>query len=466
MVKRNVAMSVVISLLAIGAEVAHAQSSPTTCGPGDFDEMWVQMNGRTTTVESTPDGILVNGVFCGWQEETSILRVFGGPLNERVTFRGRFIPGIDPEPDFDELEVAVQLGAGTDTVTLELFATDDTVAIGGSPTTFLDLNLDDDDDMSLSEVEILKVMLMGGHDNVRADGSSIPSLFLYGGDGNDVLVGSIFTADVIDGGPGNDTLSGFDGDDVLIGGPGTDVYLGGAGMDTVDYSDHTTPVNATIGNGLADDGAAGEQEDIPANCEAVVGGKGNDHLVGDDNGNRLDGGGGADLLDGGLGPDALVGGPGVDTVDYSSRDLPLFVTIGNGGPDDGQLGEGDNVDGTVENVTGGFADDSIIGNGGKNTLRGGLGNDSLQGDAGNDSLYGDDGDDSLLGGDGDDRLYGSIGSDVLEGGAGVDTFAAGGGNDFLYNNDGVAETVNCGSGNADDAEVDTGATDTFVGCEL
>ena len=28
------------------------------------------------------------------------------------------------------------------------------------------------------------------------------------------------------------------------------------------------------------------------------------------------------------------------------------------------------------------------------------------------------------------------------------------------------ETVNCGAGNADDAEVDTGATDTFIGCEL
>jgi hypothetical protein len=42
----------------------------------------------------------------------------------------------------------------------------------------------------------------------------------------------------------------------------------------------------------------------------------------------------------------------------------------------------------------------------------------------------------------------------------------GGGNDFLYNNDGLAETVNCGGGNADDAEVDTGAVDTFIGCEL
>jgi Ca2+-binding RTX toxin-like protein len=71
-----------------------------------------------------------------------------------------------------------------------------------------------------------------------------------------------------------------------------------------------------------------------------------------------------------------------------------------------------------------------------------------------------------MGDAGDDRLYGSIGSDVLEGGADADTYSAGGGNDFLYNNDGVAETVNCGPGNADDAEVDTGAIDTFIGCEL
>jgi len=59
-----------------------------------------------------------------------------------------------------------------------------------------------------------------------------------------------------------------------------------------------------------------------------------------------------------------------------------------------------------------------------------------------------------------------LASSVLAIGTGVDVFTAGGGNDFLYNDDGVAETVNCGGGNADDAEVDTGATDTFIGCEL
>lgn len=62
---------------------------------------------------------------------------------------------------------------------------------------------------------------------------------------------------------------------------------------------------------------------------------------------------------------------------------------------------------------------------------------------------------------------GMLGGDlVVSVNADADLYTAGAGNDFLYNDDGVAETVNCGGGNADDAEVDTGATDTFIGCEL
>ena len=38
------------------------------------------------------------------------------------------------------------------------------------------------------------------------------------------------------------------------------------------------------------------------------------------------------------------------------------------------------------------------------------------------------------------------------------------GNDTFFNEDGVAETVDCGTGTADDPE--PSATDTFVSCEL
>jgi Ca2+-binding RTX toxin-like protein len=222
-----------------------------------------------------------------------------------------------------------------------------------------------------------------------------------------------------------------------------------------------------MGNGVADDGEAGEQDLVDADVERVLGGKGSDVLIGSSANDTLEGGGGNDLLDGGLGGDVLIGGPGVDTADYSSRTAAVNVSTGGPGtPTDGEAGEQDEVDPTVENVTGGAGNDTLVGTAAANILRGGGGNDTLQGAEGNDKLYGDAGDDSLLGEAGADKLYGSDGADVLDGGADADVYTAGGGNDFLYNDDGVAETVNCGGGNADDAEVDTGAIDTFIGCEL
>lgn len=455
------------SLLALASGVAHAQSSPTTCEEVAFNDLLVSVNGRATTVESGPSGVLVNGAFCGWWDEIRMIRVVGGDLDDRVTFRGSFIPGNQAEPDWDELEVDAQLGGGTDTVILELGNNNDWVTVGYvSDPAGVNLNADSDDDFFVHEVEIFKLYTMGGNDTVLGANSLIP-LYLYGGDGNDVLLGSNF-ADVIDGEAGNDDMRGNFGDDLLIGGPGSDIYTGGTGNDTADYRAKTAAVTVTIGNGVADDGEAGELDDVQADVEVVLGGKGNDILIGSAANETLEGGIGNDVLDGGLGGDVLIGGPGNDTVDYSSRTGDLIVTIGNGSSDDGESGlpgEQDNVNATVENVTGGSGNDTLIGGTGANVLRGGPGNDTLQGDAGNDKLYGDAGDDTLQGDAGNDKLYGADGSDVLDGGADLDSYTAGAGNDFLYNDDGVAETVNCGPG-SDDAEVDSGATDTFIGCEL
>jgi Ca2+-binding RTX toxin-like protein len=448
------------ALLWLGGARAQA-SSPTTCDPVPGEALYVSVNGRATTIESTSSGILVDGAFCGWQDQFGWIAVEGGDLADRVTLRGAFVPGNDPESDWDELEIFVSLGAGTDSLTVELRETRDQVIVTGD---WIYLNDDADGDLSLYDIEALTVRAMGGNDTLRADIGSVPTLRLEGGAGDDVIVGSP-GADVIDGGDGNDTLSGDYGDDLLIGGAGSDIQNGGAGVDTVDYRARTAAVTVTIGNGAPDDGEVGEQDSVAADVEAVIGGGGNDVLRGNDLANTLTGGGGNDLLDGGFGPDVLIGGAGTDTADYGARTAGVTVFVGNGIADDGEAGEADDVQASVENVTAGAGNDVLVGSTGKNTLRGGAGNDTLQGDDGIDMLYGDDGDDVLDGGAGADRLYGGLGSDVLDGGAGLDTYAAGGGNDFLYNNDGVAETVNCGPG-TDDAEVDTGATDTFIGCEL
>ena len=81
------------------------------------------------------------------------------------------------------------------------------------------------------------------------------------------------------------------------------------------------------------DGAAGENDDIRDDVEALAGGSGNDVLIGTAGPNRLIAYGGQDVLRGGAGPDELIGwddgdeldaGPGPDRVQAGARDRPLL----------------------------------------------------------------------------------------------------------------------------------------------
>ncbi|UGS36062.1 metallophosphoesterase [Capillimicrobium parvum] len=126
------------------------------------------------------------------------------------------------------------------------------------------------------------------------------------------------------GGAGDDTLTGGPKDDELTGGGGADTMTGGAGIDEADYADRTAPLTVTIGT-MADDGEAGEGDDVGADVEDVVGGTGDDRLTGNRADNVLSGGYGDDALVGGLGTDRLSGGPGSDDLD--SRDGTATDTI-------------------------------------------------------------------------------------------------------------------------------------------
>ncbi len=67
---------------------------------------------------------------------------------------------------------------------------------------------------------------------------------------------------------------------------------------------------------------------------------------------------------------------------------------------------------SIENATGSFDQDTLIGNDGDNVLDGLEGDDLLEGGSGNDTL---------LGGTGDDVLESGTGTDVLDGQGGADT---------------------------------------------
>ncbi|MEY2426502.1 MAG: hypothetical protein QOI61_2074, partial [Actinomycetota bacterium] len=97
-------------------------------------------------------------------------------------------------------------------------------------------------------------------------------------------------------------------------GDGADVIAGGTATDSVSYAGRSAAVTVRL-DGVANDGEAGEGDDVRADVENVTGGNGNDTLVGSASANRLDGGPGADTVSGGGGDDTLIGGSGFDSLD-------------------------------------------------------------------------------------------------------------------------------------------------------
>jgi Ca2+-binding RTX toxin-like protein len=185
-------------------------------------------------------------------------------------------------------------------------------------------------------------------------------------------------ADTLDGAAGPDTLSGAGGNDTLIGAGGTDQLAGGPGADTASYLGHKAPVTASL-DGLANDGAAGENDLIAADVENLTGGLGGDtlygnsspnHLRGDPSGNWLSMAGGDDVIYTGGGGDAVYGRGGDDTV-YGS-----------------------------------WGHDFVYGGYGNDAISGGANEDALFGEQGSDTLHGDGGFDELDGGPQSDWCYG------------------------------------------------------------
>src|SRR5581483_1350275 len=219
------------------------------------------------------------------------------------------------------------------------------------------------------------------NDGEAGEGDDVGAFFhdveeVDGGAGDDTLTGSAGT-NLLQGGAGNDTLDG---------GLGADSLFGGTGIDTATYASRTNRVVVLL-DGAPNDGEPGEGDNVRADVENVVGGSGDDSLIGDANANVLGGGAGDDVLDGQLGADMLNGGAGADTVWYEPRTNPVTVTL-DGSANDGEAGENDRIAADVENAVGGSGDDTLIGDAGANVLNGGLGNDTLDGGRGADAPRG------------------------------------------------------------------------------
>lgn len=224
---------------------------------------------------------------------------------------------------------------------------------------------------------------------------------LLGGDGDDKLHGE-WNDDVLDGGAGNDRLEGGAGNDRILPGTGNDTIDGGADFDILDYSNLSQGLTVVMDQALAGSGSVTgmnglAKHDSYAGIEKVVGSQGHDSFrLGETS--QADGGKGDDFFISGAGANLIDGGEGNDTVSYFTRTAGIRVDLAAG-----TAGDGDRL-ASIENVTGGKGNDTLIGDAKANVLRGGAGRDELDGGAGSDRLHGGAGDDVLRGGSGADRF--------------------------------------------------------------
>jgi Ca2+-binding RTX toxin-like protein len=165
-------------------------------------------------------------------------------------------------------------------------------------------------------------------------------------------------------------------------------------------------VPATLSGGDGNDTVVGG-----AGADAVHGDRGNDVLSGGAGDDTLAGGAGHDVLDGGAarvagdGADDLAGGPGIDRVMYVRRADDLTIDVADDRPNDGALGEGDNVRPDIERVFSGSGNDTIRGTGSADFFAGGFGDDRIETAAGEDFLVGGFGRDTLVGGGDTDAFF-------------------------------------------------------------
>jgi Ca2+-binding RTX toxin-like protein len=311
---------------------------------------------------------------------TDTIVVNGSTGAETVTIDlsgGQFAPGVVVEgTGLSEIEFAVDLSSGAlDRVLFTGSSGDDSIALG---TSGVNLDADDDVDVTLAGVELGTVNASGGADSVSGAGDSVT--------GSPTLLGLTLNGDT-----GDDVISGGQGDDTISGGPGNNVLFGGDGDDG-------------IGGGQSDDTIAGG-----AGGDTLIGGLGNDVF---DEGDALNG------------TDSLTGSGGTDLVTYAGRLAGVTVTM-DGVFDDGEAGESDSVAADIEDAIGGIGDNVMVGSASGNDLSGGPGNDIIDGGSGDDTLNGGLGSDRQTGGAGNDFVFGDDGDDTILEGAGNDVVSGG-----------------------------------------
>lgn len=298
---------------------------------------------------------------------------------------------------------------------------------------------------------------------------------IFGGGGNDHIAGDR-RKDRLDGGDGNDILEGRGGDDRMDGGRGADRMAGGSGSDTyfvdnigdivqegnfsrdiirdnrgrvignkgsrdtvISSLDNYTLTNFVERLKLVDNAVTGKGNNLanvitanPDRNSRLIGGGGDDELIGQNHNDYLDGNSGGDKMRGGRGNDTYVvnsvrdqvielRNQGTDTVRVTLDSSKTAYVLP------------DNVENMIlarnkaAKADGNALNNEITGNDFRNDINAGSGHDIIRGQGGDDFIYAGRGTDQVYGGDDDDRLFGNTGSDKLFGEDGDDFLVGFGG---------------------------------------
>lgn len=236
----------------------------------------------------------------------------------------------------------------------------------------------DQDTVSYERTAAVSVSLDDvANDGETGEGDNVSSVTenVVTGTGDDTIVGNGL-ANLIDGGEGDDTLDGGLGSDDIRGGKGSDrvVYSGRSATDVISVSLEGAPNDGSILAGAVEnDNVRPDVENITTGdsldfvegspgANSIITGGGDDRIRSGAENDTIDSGAGADYVDAGAGDDSIDGGVGADRIiggagendiaDYSSRTAAVTVTNADGLANDGEEGEGDNVDSSTERVDG------------------------------------------------------------------------------------------------------------------
>jgi len=172
-------------------------------------------------------------------------------------------------------------------------------------------------------------------------------------------------------------VDGTDGDNVLTGTAAPQTIHGLGGQDTITAGTGASDLYGDGGNDTLTGGVGRDQ---------LFGGDGNDTITGH-NGDTVDAGSGNDTIYAERGV-TVAGGDGIDrlVLDFTGLGIPINVALPDG-PDATLASIGTSYS-SIErfDITGGYGNDTLRGNGQANTILGGAGADVIDGGAGSDVL--------------------------------------------------------------------------------